>query len=149
MRNLARRLDLALYRIDAVYYLNENKKKISDAELSVMYALDDGEPHSQKEISEQWLVPKTTVNSIVRRWEKDGLLIQIPIPGRRREKHIILTESGREYASRFMGFLYRAENRALQKTIERYGDSFVEIIEFYGKNLKDAFDEDDGEEKNL
>ena len=42
MRDIARRLILALYNIGEVYYLNEGRKKISDAELSVMYALDDG-----------------------------------------------------------------------------------------------------------
>ena len=43
MRATARRLILALYNIDETYYLNENKKKLSDAELCVIYALDDGQ----------------------------------------------------------------------------------------------------------
>lgn len=53
MRATARRLILALYNIDETYYLNESKKKLSDAELCVMYALDDGKPHSQREISRE------------------------------------------------------------------------------------------------
>uniref|UniRef100_UPI004056E468 MarR family winged helix-turn-helix transcriptional regulator n=1 Tax=Acetatifactor sp. TaxID=1872090 RepID=UPI004056E468 len=126
MREIARRLILALYNIDEVYYLNEGRKKISDAELSVMYALDDGKPHSQKEISQEWLVPKTTVNTIVKRWENEGLLTQTPIPRKRREMHIMLTEAGREYAKSFMSFLYKAEDVALKKTLDKYSDEFIE-----------------------
>lgn len=142
MREIARRLILALYNIDEVYYLNEGRKKISDAELSVMYALDDGKPHSQKEISQEWLVPKTTVNTIVKRWENEGLLTQTPIPGKRREMHIMLTEAGREYAKSFMSFLYKAEDVALKKTLDKYSDEFIEVIEYFGECLKEAFEEE-------
>ena len=72
MREIARRLMLALYKIDEIYYMNEGKKKLAYSELCVMYALDDGKPHSQREISQEWLVPKTTVNTIVKRWKKRG-----------------------------------------------------------------------------
>lgn len=142
MRDIARRLILALYNIDEVYYLNEGRKKISDAELSVMYALDDGKPHSQREISQEWLVPKTTVNTIVKRWEKEGLLTQTPIQGKRREMNIMLTDAGREYAKSFMSFLYKAEDKALKKTLEKYSDEFIEVIEYFGESLKEAFEEE-------
>jgi len=142
MRDIARRLILALYNIDEVYYLNEGRKKISDAELSVMYALDDGNPHSQREISQEWLVPKTTVNTIVKRWEKEGLLTQTPIPGKRREMNIMLTDAGREYAKSFMSFLYKAEDKALKKTLDKYSDEFIEVIEYFGESLKEAFEEE-------
>ena len=142
MRETARRLILALYNIDEVYYLNENKKKLSDAELCVMYALDDGKPHSQREISREWLVPKTSVNTIVKRWEKEGFLTMTPIPGKRREMQILLTDRGRAYAKSFLGFLYRAEDKALQKTIARYSDEFIQVLEFFGSSLREAFEEE-------
>ena len=141
MRETARRLILALYRIDEAYYLNENKKKLSDAELCVMYALNDGQNHSQIEISKEWLVPKTTVSTIVKHWEKDGYLTMTSIPGKRREMSIKLTETGEEYAAGFMSFLYKAEDKALSKTLERYSGEFIEALEFFGGSLKEAFDE--------
>ena len=141
MREQARRLIFALYHIDETYYLNEKNKKLSDAELCVMYALDDGNPHSQREISQEWLLPKTSVNTIVKRWEKEGFLIMTPIAGKRREMNIMLTNAGRAYAKDFMGFLYRAEDKALKKTIDRYSDSFIEAIEFFGASLTEAFEE--------
>lgn len=142
MRETARRLILALYNIDEVYYLNEGQRKISDAELSVMYALDDGKPHSQREISQEWLVPKTSVNTIVKRWEKEGFLIQTPIPGKRREMNIMLTEEGRVYAKNFLSFLYKAEEKALKKTLDKYSEEFIEAMEYFGESLKEAFAEE-------
>ena len=141
MRETVRRLIFALYRIDEAYYLNEKNKKLSDAELCVMYALDDGKPHSQREISQEWLLPKTSVNTIVKRWKDEGFLTMAPIAGKRREMNIMLTDAGRAYAKDFMGFLYRAEDKALKKTIDRYSDSFIEAIEFFGASLTEAFEE--------
>ena len=150
IRATAKRLILALYNIDEVYYVSEKKKRLSDAELCIMYALDDGQPHSQKEICDEWLVPKTTVNTITKKWEAQGYLTLTPIPGKRREMHIILTDAGRDYAKSFMGFLYRAEDIAMKKTIEKYSDEFIEAIEFFGASLKEAFDEEvkNGENSN-
>ncbi|MCR4818807.1 MAG: MarR family transcriptional regulator [Fretibacterium sp.] len=108
-----------------------------------MYALDDGEPHSQKEISRQWLITRQTVNTITKRWEKEGLLVQKPIPGRRREMQILLTKAGRKYAEEFLAFIYQAEEKAIQKTIERYSGEFIEAIGYFAQALKEAFSEGD------
>ncbi len=140
IRKKAKRLVLALYNIDAIYYVSEKKKRLSDAELCFMYALDDGLPHSQKEIAEKWLVPKTTVNTITKRWEKEGLLSQTIIPGKRREMQITLTDAGKAYSNNILSFLYEAENEALVKTIEKYSPAFIDALEFYGAKLKDAFE---------
>lgn len=134
-----RRLNRALYNIDLAYLICEHKQNISDSELCLMYALDDGESHSQKEISEQWLIPRQTINTITKRWEKEGYLVQTSIPGRRREMQVTLTETGKAYAKRFLELIYAAEEKALKKTTERYSDEFIEAIEYFGQNLKDAF----------
>ena len=139
MRNLSRRLTLALNKIDIVYLANENKKTISDAEYCFMYALDDALPHSQKEISEEWLIPKTTINSIAKKYEREGYINFSRVPGARREMMITLTDIGSEYVKNQLAFMYRAEEIATRKTVEQFGEEFIGIIEAYGKNLKEAF----------
>lgn len=141
MRKVAKRLIVALRNIDKAYYSTEKKKRLSDAELCIMYALDDGEPHSQREIAEEWHLSKTTINTITKHWESEGLLIQKPIPGKRREMQITLTEAGKTYAESFLSFLYKAEDKALQKTLDRYSDAFIEALEYLGESLKEAFEE--------
>ena len=41
-----------------------------------------------------------------------------------------------------MGFIYRAEEKALKKTLDKYSDEFIEGLEFFGESLKEAFDEE-------
>lgn len=56
--------------------------------------------------------------------------------------HICLTDAGQSYAKQFLGFLYRAEDQALKKTLEKYSESFIEVIEFFDASLKEAIDEE-------
>lgn len=146
MKSKARRLTLAIYNIDRSYTYNEKKRRMSRAELNIMYALDDGLPHSQSELCRDWLVPKTTMNTIIRRWEKEGLAVQIPIRGRRREMTIILTDKGKEYVRTYMDPIYNVEAKALEQTVSKYGDAFIEALEDFSLNISTAFNEQKDEE---
>ena len=139
-RMRARRLNLALYYIDHVYYANEQKNSIKDSELCLMYALDDGSAHSQKQICQDWLIPKTTLNTIIKQWEQSGYLRLSAIPGKRRELTVQLTDAGKAYAKPFLDVVYRAEDEALRQTIERYSERFIEAMEYYGAALRDSFE---------
>jgi len=142
IRAKAKRLILALYNIDEIYYTSEKKRRLSDAELCILYALDDGQPHSQKEICDKWLVPKTTINTITKKWEAQGIVTLTVIPGKRREMQITLTDAGKLFSKEILDFIYRVESTALAKTLDKYSDSFIEALEYFGKNLKEAFEED-------
>ena len=67
-----RRIMLAINQIDGLYYLLGRHYGVNENTLAFLYALDDERPHSQKEISDQWLIPRTTVNSIVKHMIADG-----------------------------------------------------------------------------
>ena len=95
-RMTARRLMIALSNADIAYMLSKEISSVSEVELFMMYFLDDREPHSQREIAEQLLIPRTTVNAVTKRWVNEGLLTKTPIPGKRREMVISFTDAGRE-----------------------------------------------------
>lgn len=143
MKEKARRLTLAIYGIDRAYTANEKRKRMSRARLNLMYALGDRNPHSQVEICRDWMVPKTTLNTIVKQWEKLGYLRQEAIPGCRREQNLILTEKGKIYVPGIIDNIYRAEDIALKKTTEQYSDCFIEALEFFGETLRAAFQEEE------
>lgn len=145
MKSKARRLTLAIYNIDQSYTYNERKRRMSRAELNIMYALDDGLPHSQAELCRDWLVPKTTMNTIIRRWEKEGLAVQVPVRGKRREMTIRLTDKGKEYVRTYMDPIYNVEEKALERTIAKYGDTFIEALEDFSLNIFTAFSEEKDE----
>ena len=109
------RLMTALYGVDAVYEEFSRKLGYKGNMMKLLYALNDGVPHSQKEICEEWSIPKTTLNTLVKECEAKGYLVFHSIPGKRREKHIFLTDSGKEYAERVLEKIYRAEATAIEQ----------------------------------
>lgn len=100
-----------LYKIDAYYTEFAKRSGVRPNLLWVLYALDDGEAHSQKEISRSWDIPVTTVNTIVSQLQKDGYVRLASIAGCKREMHVVLTSSGRAYSERLLSELYRIEEK--------------------------------------
>lgn len=141
----ARRLAIAMSNIDSAYFESTKEQDVKESEIYLMYALDDGKPHSQREIVQEWLISKTTLNTIVKQWEREGLLELTAIPGKRRERSISLTEAGRQRATQTLDYLYRAEERAMEQTFARYSPDFLEAVEFFGEALKQALKEETGE----
>ena len=100
-----------LYNIDSFYSLYAKKYDVKENELWILYALNDGNEHSQIEISQNWDIPKTTINTIVKQFEKDGYVELVQITGEKREMHIKLTSKGKEYADGLLVDLYNLEKK--------------------------------------
>lgn len=98
-----------LYNIDSFYTIYAKKCKVKENELWILYALNDGNEHSQIEISKDWEIPKTTINTIVKQLEKNRIVKLHQIKGEKRELHIKLTEEGRKYANDLLAELYDFE----------------------------------------
>ena len=130
---LARRLILATTRMDGAYYYFARRSGVPENQLALFYALSDGKPHSQKEICEDWLIPKTTINTIVKEQVAAGHLTLRA--GEGREKIICLTEAGRAYAEKAISALCAAERAAAERTIARHGAGFVAAVEDFTEAL--------------
>mgnify|MGYP003297999455 CR=1 FL=1 len=109
----------ALYHVDSFYDEFAKKSNVSSALLWVLYALNDGNPHTQIEISNDWELPKTTVNTVIKDIQKDGYVELVPIKGKRREMSIVLTESGKKFADDVLSDLYEKEAE-VYKTLGDY-----------------------------
>lgn len=127
---LIHRMTLAENKIDGVYYYLARHLGINENTLALLYALDDGRPHSQKEICEEWLIPKTTINSIVKKMTAQGY-ITLQTEPHSREKNLILTEQGRERAEQLLGNIYKAEEKAMREALQKYSPEFIEALEYF------------------
>ena len=141
--DLARRLMYAFYSVDQFFVAKGKNAKINYAELCLLYGLDSGSMVSQKELAELLYAPTTTINTIVKAWEKQGLLVQVPVEGKRREKHLVLTEAGKQYAREHLDFIHQAEEKAMQKTLVKYSEDFIEAVEYYGACIRACNDRSD------
>ena len=53
-------------RIDGAYYYAARKSGMGENEMNLLYTLDDGNEHSQHQLSTELMIPKTTINTVVK-----------------------------------------------------------------------------------
>lgn len=136
-RALLRRMAIATNRIDGTYYLISRAMGATENAVALLYALDDGEAHTQKQISQEWLIPKTTLNTIVKECVSEGYIRLEP---HAREKTLRLTEAGRAYAKALLEPLYAAEGRAMEAVLSDASPEFVTALERFAQELQSEFD---------
>ena len=149
IRALNRRLVAASYASDGAYYRWALRSGVTEHTLSLLYALDDGLPHSQKQICQAWGFPKTTLNTAVKACQAAGYVTLEAMPDQPRQRQICLTEAGRACAKEALGELCAAEDRAMEETVARYGPSFVEAAEFFFSRFREAIDENLSEREEV
>lgn len=120
---------------------------ISVSCLLTLTAIDEGsEDCTQKKISQRWLIPKQTVNMILKDFENKKLVELFPMQGEKRNKRIQFIAAGREYADTILSELRKVELFVIQKMgIERMhrfsedGALFIKLFqEAGGKNIHDT-----------
>lgn len=89
----------------------------------VLYALDMAGQCTQKQISESWMIPKQTVNTVIKDLERRGYLCFAAGQGQR-EKLVCFTEAGRAFAKETLEEMYQMEDRVL----ERMGPELCEMV---------------------
>ena len=99
---------------------------ISYTELSVLYALVTKGPATQKYISENYGLPKQTVNHCIRHFENEKYLRLEAGKYDKREKRVILTEEGEHFAKNLLDPLFEIE-AYLCRNISP--DKFIQAIE--------------------
>ena len=125
----------ALYHVDSFYDEFAKQSNVSSALLWVLYALNDGNSHTQIDISNDWELPKTTVNTVIKEIQKNGYVNLIPIKGKRREMSIVLTENGKKYADMVLADLYKKEAE-VYKALSSDEYAIVAVLEKIAKKLK-------------
>ena len=111
-------LGKSLYRIDGFYAEYAKRCNVKENLLWILYALNDDEQHSQKEICDSWDLPRSTVNTIMKELETGGYIAFSQIKGEKRELKVSLTDAGRRYAEELLADLYRIEKRVFDTLTE-------------------------------
>lgn len=107
------------YKIDSFYAEFAKKSGVKPNLMWILYALDDKQFHSQKEISKTWDIPLSTINTIIVDLEKNGYVALEQIPGMKRELQIILTSKGIEYSNKILKSIYKVEEMVFNSLNER------------------------------
>lgn len=93
---------------------------LSTNETIILHALlEDERPCTQKSICQKWGCPKQTVNTILRNFEKLGYVQLSALQADKRNKEIVLTQTGRTYAEKTIGKLYQSEMHVINTMGEK------------------------------
>ena len=95
----------------ALYTKAASALGIGYPEMMVLYALEFMGELTQKQIAENFGMQKQTVHTVVSALQKKGYLLLKASEGDKREKRIVLTESGWEYACKMIAPLKKTEEK--------------------------------------
>ena len=137
-RNLLDHFYVCCNKMDGLYYLAARRLGVKENALVLLYTLNDGQPRSQKQLSEELLIPKTTINTIVKEYMDAGYVTLVPA-NHSREKNIALTPAGAAYAQEILEPVYRAEKEAMEQTLAEFSPEFMNAIEALTQNMAQAF----------
>ncbi len=102
-------LNQILESIDALYHKAAKKLGLSDAELTILYSLyEKGDGCPQKDFYNQTGISKSTVNSAVKKMEKDGIICLKATDGR--STALFLTEKGKTLSRNTVEKIVMIEN---------------------------------------
>ena len=130
----------ALNKADSQYYRVRSNLRIKESLFVLLHACADDEPRSQKDICDEWYIPRTTLNTTVKEQEAAGHVELVPCGNK--QKLVKLTESGRTYAEELLGPLLDAEERAgngvddgLIMGLKRFGEQLEHEFKEMNRNL--------------
>lgn len=142
-REAIRQIMISINIMDRIYANFAKKLGAKEKALALLYALDDGKLHSQKEVSEHWFIPRTTLNTIIKEFEEKGYVTFQSIPGQRREKYICLTETGVAYTKELLDPLVEIEDWAMCETLKTYSIEFGEQFFYFCEKIREGLEQFD------
>ena len=107
----------ALWRdYTSVYEEWAKTQGLSSNAVLVLYSFYDGEKNcTQKSICQKWCIPKQTVSTILKDFQKRGYLEMTAMPEDKRNKLIKLTDLGKKLTNDVIGKLHKKEIHVMEK----------------------------------
>lgn len=125
------RISKAICAVNGAYWKISKLSGLKENLFWLLYVLNDGKFHTQKQICEDWLFPKTTVNTLIKECEGAGYVVLRTIPGHKRELEICLTPKGKAYAAEILRPVYEIEKNTQAVMADKCSPSFAADLELF------------------
>lgn len=139
IQKILRDINTAIIKIRSVYAKWAKFNNVNYHEMLILYTLRDYESCTQKQICEQYLMPKQTINNVIKTLEKLEYIKLETGENNRREKNIVLTEKGKIYSENFMKELNELEEGTVkyfgENKLRKMADIAIKYGEILEKNL--------------
>ena len=107
-------------------------------EMLVLYTINESGFCTQKQLCDDYLLPRQTIHNVISRMRRASLLCVSPEHSRGREKAFVLTEDGRQYAAPLMQDLNAVENTAIKALGTDNLKQLAELLNSYRDALRTA-----------
>lgn len=131
----------AVIKFRGVYSTWSKKHGISYNEMLVLYTIRDHGFCTQKQICDSYLLPRQTMNNVIRDMRERGLLTISSENCVGREKAFVLTDSGRAYAAPLLDSLNKIEKQAIERIGYENIRSMAEAVMTFDDALSKAMEE--------
>ncbi len=115
----------------ALYARWAHECEIGYPELMVLYALHAKDGLTQKTITEEFGLIKATVSTVIRDLKKRGLIVLEPSKEDKREKRVVLTETGKDYAEKVIQPLLETEERITRKIGDGRMEQIIDTLDLF------------------
>ena len=135
------KVNRAIIKFRAIYFEWSRRHNISYHEMLVLYTIRENGYCTQKQICDNYLLPKQTIHNIISNMRENGILIYDESLSVSREKVFVLSEKGREYAAPFLESLDLVESGAMEILGKEKLNKLIELLLEYDMALNKALDE--------
>ncbi len=140
IRSEARRYNRLISEIDEVYHEIAISQGFSDSVMAILYALADNDGRCRlPELIKLSGVNKQTVNSALRKMEKDGIIYLEPAGGK--SKRVCLTEKGFDTVHNTVDRVIEAEQKIYSSWTREEWEIYMQLTERYLCMLREEMKE--------
>ena len=126
--------------INALYHEAAVKMGVSDSVQNILYVIcEKGDRCLQSDISKLTGISRQTINSAIRKLEKDGIVYLEQ--GKGRNTIVCLTEKGKQFASEKIYPLYEIENKIWNEWTAEEQEQYLLLTQKYRDALKKYLNE--------
>lgn len=135
-----KRFNCVVNEINEVYHDAAERMGISNSALNILYVIcENGDRCLQSEIYKQTGISRQTINSAIRKLEKDGTVYLEQ--GQGRNTIVCLTDAGKETADRKIRPIIRIEDEIFDEWTEQEAHMYQDLTERYRDSLKEKLDD--------
>lgn len=131
----------AIIKFCAIYFEWSRRHNISYHEMLVLYTIRENGYCTQKQICDNYLLPKQTIHNIISNMRENGILIYDESLSVSREKVFVLSEKGRKYAAPFLESLDLVESGAMEILGQEKLNKLIGLLLEYDMALNKALNE--------
>ncbi len=128
-----------LYKeLDDLYHEAALNTSLSDSAFDILYGIFMlGDGCLQRDICKTSCIPKQTINSSIRKLEKEGWIKLVP--GKGRSMQIFLTDEGQHVMQEKIYPVIKAENKALDALTSEECEQILKLYQKYNIALRNEF----------